>query len=223
MSTSVTLEDLKHIPLFAGAGDADLCQLAARARRYTFPRGVAILGQDWEIQTFFVIVGGSVRVFRHSREGRDFTLWVLRAGATLGTAALFSRKHSLYSAAALTESWLIGIDREALVPFLDRNPRVVARIAEPLLRGFRAASNTLVELASYRAQERIVRSLLTLRSDFGQTLPFSHQEIADMAGTTRETTSKVLAQLAGSRVTRSLRGSVAILDGARLRALATPA
>ena len=58
-----------------------------------------------------------------------------------------------------------------------------------------------------------------LSSKLGLTLPFTRQEVADMAGTTTETTIRVMSQLKNRKIIRSVRGKVIIIDKEKLRLL----
>ena len=67
--------------------------------------------------------------------------------------------------------------------------------------------------------QRLAQTLLMLSSRIGSTLPFTRQEIADMAGTTTETAIRVMSRLKDRRIIRSVRGKVIILDKEKLRLL----
>jgi len=62
-------------------------------------------------------------------------------------------------------------------------------------------------------------TLLMLSAKLGPTLPFTRQEIANMAGTTTETAIRVTSQLKERRIIRSVRGKIIILDETKLRLL----
>jgi CRP/FNR family transcriptional regulator len=82
------------------------------------------------------------------------------------------------------------------------------------------ASDRLRDLASERVEQRIARVLLMLSSRLGSQLPFTRQDIADMAGTTTETAIRFLSSLNTRKITRSARGKIIILDALKLRLLA---
>ncbi len=93
------------------------------------------------------------------------------------------------------------------------------RIISVLGARLREAQNRLRDLAGERVERRIARTLFMLSSKLGPTLPFTRQEIADMAGTTTETAIRVMSQLKERGVIRSGRGRTIIIDEAKLRLL----
>ena len=70
-----------------------------------------------------------------------------------------------------------------------------------------------------RVEQRLARTLLMLSSKLGPTLPFTRQEIADMAGTTTETAIRFMSRLKDGGIIRSVRGKTVILDETKLRLL----
>ncbi|MDO9333505.1 MAG: helix-turn-helix domain-containing protein, partial [Dehalococcoidales bacterium] len=65
----------------------------------------------------------------------------------------------------------------------------------------------------------LARTLLMLSSKLGPSLPFTRQDIADMAGTTTETAIRFLSNLNARKITRSARGKIMILDELKLKLL----
>lgn len=85
----------------------------------------------------------------------------------------------------------------------------------------KSAHNRLRDLATDRVEQRLTKVLLMLSSKFGNTLPFTRQAIADMTGTTTETTIRVMNRLRNSGIIRSTRGKTIILDENKLRLLSS--
>jgi CRP/FNR family transcriptional regulator len=83
----------------------------------------------------------------------------------------------------------------------------------------RDAQNRLKDLAGERVEQRLARTLLMLSAKLGPTLPFTRQELADMAGTTTETAIRITSQLKERRIIHSGRGKITILDVDKLRLL----
>ena len=83
----------------------------------------------------------------------------------------------------------------------------------------RDAQRRLKDLAGERVEQRLAQTLLMLSAKLGPTLPFTRQEIADMAGTTTETAIRVMSRLKQGKIIRSVRGRIIILDESKLRLL----
>lgn len=134
--------------------------------------------------------------------------------------AVFENRPYPASAQAVEESTILGIRRQDFVGFLTRRPEVALRIVSVLSGRLRMASDRLRDLASERVEQRIARVLLMLSSRLGPQLPFTRQDIADMAGTTTETAIRFLSGLNERKITRSVRGRIVILDELKLKMLA---
>jgi CRP/FNR family transcriptional regulator len=96
---------------------------------------------------------------------------------------------------------------------------VALRIINVLGGRLRDAQSRLRDLAAERVEQRLASVLLMLSLKLGKTLPFTRQEIADMAGTTTETAIRFMSRLREGKIVRSDRGKITILDEAKLRLL----
>jgi CRP/FNR family transcriptional regulator len=97
---------------------------------------------------------------------------------------------------------------------------VALRIINILGGRLRDAQGRLKDLAGERVEQRLARILLMLASRMGNTLPFTRQELADMAGMTTETAIRLTSRLRERGIIRSFRGQLIILDEVKLRLLA---
>ena len=97
--------------------------------------------------------------------------------------------------------------------------QVALRIISVLGERLRDTQGRLRDLAGERVEQRLAGTLLMLSSKLGTTLPFTRQEIADMAGTTTETAIRVMSRMKERGIIRSIRGKTIIIDGTKLRLL----
>ena len=170
-------------------------------------------------ERFYVITEGSVKVVKHSSLGKEFIIAFFGPGEMFGEVAVFENKSYPASAQAVARTRVLGISREDFLAFLTDRPQVALRIINVLGGRLRDAQGRLRDLAGERVEQRIAAVLVMLSSKLGDTLPFTRQEIADMAGTTTETTIRVMGQLRSRGITRSIRGKVTIIDAEKLRLL----
>jgi len=168
---------------------------------------------------FYVVERGRVKMLKHASSGRDFIIAVFGPGEMFGEVAVFNNVPYPASAQAVDETLALGIRREDFLSFLAHNPSVSLRVINVLGSRLRDAHTRLRDLAGERVEQRVASILLMLYSKLGTTLPFTRQEIAEMAGTTTETAIRVMSRLRGGGIIRSTRGKITILDEARLRLL----
>ncbi len=170
---------------------------------------------DW----FYIIAEGKVKVLKYSSSGKEFITAFFGSGEMFGEVAVFENKPYPASAQVADETRVLGIKREDFLSFLAHRPEVALRIINVLGGRLRDAQSRLRDLAAERVEQRLARTLLMLSSKLGPTLPFTRHEIADMAGTTTETASRVMSRLKNGGIIRSVRGKTIIANETKLRLL----
>lgn len=210
---------LKNSSIFSSLNDDELGELAELVTERNFSANEFIFWDGDIPEWFNVIDQGQVKVFKHSSQGREFIIAFFGPGEMLGEVAIFEDKPYPASAQAVTETRIVGIKRIDLLAFLARHPQVALKIVNVLGGRLREAHSRLRDLAGERVEQRLSSILLMLSTKLGLTLPFTRQEIADMAGTTTETTIRVMSQLRERKIIRSTRGKVIILNKEKLRLL----
>ena len=117
--------------------------------------------------------------------------------------------------------WGIGIATFQMISEPTRDPESQPRIelVRPSIGVWRQPEEVVHLRLPRRVEQRVASILLMLSSKLGPDLPFTRQEIADMAGTTTETAIRVMSRLKDRRIIRSLRGKTIILDETKLRLL----
>jgi CRP/FNR family transcriptional regulator/CRP/FNR family cyclic AMP-dependent transcriptional regulator len=197
-------ELLKNVPLFDGLGDAEIHSLAEVAMVRHVPTDAIILLADEEGDTLFVIVHGRVKVTVMSEDGREVILSILKDGDIFGEMSLLDGKPRSASVIATDETELIMLRRSDFLDRLTRFPEMAIKMLATLASRLRRTNRQVESLALLNVYGRIAGTLLQLAEDQGTKSPQGvltiperpiHQEIANMAGTTRETVSRVLNDL----------------------------
>jgi CRP/FNR family transcriptional regulator len=166
-----------------------------------------------------MVVEGRVKVVKHSSLGKEFIIAFFGPGEMFGEVAVFEDKPYPASAQAMLDTRVLGIRKDKFLSFFTKRPEVALRIISVLGGRLRDAQTRLKDLAGERVEQRLARTLLMLSSRLGPTLPFTRQEIADMAGTTTETAIRFMSRLREGKIIRSVRGKTTILDETKLRLL----
>lgn len=219
MQYSGKAEILRHSFVFSSLNDDELGELANIAIERSLTPGEFIFWDGDAPDWFYMVVEGKVKVSKHSSLGKEFTIAFFEPGEMFGEVAVFENKPYPASAHAVTESKVVGIKREDFLSFLANRPQVALRIINVLGGRLRDAQGRLRDLAGERVEQRLASVLLMLSSKLGLTLPFTRQEIADMAGTTTETAIRVMSHLKDRGIIRTVRSKVIILDEQKLRLL----
>ena len=213
------IEVLQQSLIFSSLNKEQLTELASIAIEHSFMPGEFIFLEEDAPDRFYIVQEGKVKVLKHSSLGKEFIIAFFSPGEMFGEVAVFEDRPYPASAQAVVETKVLGINSRDFLAFLASHPTIALRIIGILGGRLRDAQNRLRDLAGERVEQRLSTILLMLASKFGSTLPFTRQEIADMAGTTTETAIRVLSRLKDSGIVRSVRGKIIILDETKLRLL----
>lgn len=210
---------LRNSLIFSGLNDEEIAELAGLAIERGFQAGEFVFWDGDAPDWFYMVAQGRVKVFKHSSLGKEFLIGFFGPGEMFGEVAVFESKPYPASARAVAETKVLGIRREDFLSFLAHRPEVALSIINILGGRLREAQGRLRDIAGERVEQRLARTLLMLSSKLGPTLPFTKQEIADMAGTTTETAIRVMSRLKDGGIIRSIRGKTIIVDETKLRLL----
>ncbi|MFH1087505.1 MAG: Crp/Fnr family transcriptional regulator [Chloroflexota bacterium] len=211
---------LKGSLTFSGLSDEETTGLAALAAERSFEAGEFVFWEGDAAGWFYMVVEGRIRVLKHSSSGKEFIIAYFAPGEMFGEVAVFEDRPYPASAQAVAKTRVLGIRREDFVSFLAHRPEVALRIIGVLGGRLRDAQGRLRDIAGERVEQRVAGILVMLSAKLGPTLPFTRQEIADMAGTTTETAIRVMSGFRDRGIIRSVRGKTAIADETKLRLLA---
>ena len=213
------IELLKQSILFSSLGQNDLTELSKLATERNFRPNEFVFWEDDAPNYFYIVVEGRVKVIKYASSGKEFIIAFFGRGEMFGEVAVFEGKPYPASAQAVAATRVLRIKMEDFLSFLSNRPRVALSIITVLGGRLRDAQARLKDLAGERVEQRLARTLLMLASKLGSTLPFTRQEIADMSGTTTETTIRITSQLKERGIIDSVRGKIIILDETKLRLL----
>jgi CRP-like cAMP-binding protein len=197
--TDQTLESLRKIPLFAGVGEDDLDEVASHLIERRFPKGATIVEEGTPGDYMYVIREGRVKVTKLSDDGREKILQMLGEGAFFGEMALLDQAPRSATVKTLSPVRLLALSRVDFLSVLRRSPDLSMAVIQELTRRLRETDEQASSLSFQRVKDR-TRGLLrrsSLPSEDGRriTQPLTHQQIADMIGTSRETVTRVVKEL----------------------------
>ncbi|MBI2368992.1 MAG: Crp/Fnr family transcriptional regulator [Deltaproteobacteria bacterium] len=202
MQQTKPLAYFKKSDLFSRLRDAELEELAATAVPKAFPKGAFIIQKDAPGDDLYLIVSGNVKVTLYSEDGRELILAELREGDFFGEMSLLDGKPRSAMVIALEATEALVVRRRDFLAILNRNPAMAVKIIEALCQRLREADEKIESLAMLDVFGRVARVILQMAAKEGVrqgdltvlTRRITHQEIASMAGTSRETVSRVLSR-----------------------------
>lgn len=213
------VETFKQSPYFVHLSEDKLNEIAGLATACYFRKGETIFQEGDKPLFFHILQKGRVKMFKQSITGKNFTVAVLQPGDTIHSAVLFDGIPRWASAQAMGEAIILRVRREDFLSFVAQNPGVAMNFTSVLAEQVHWAYDRLIYIVVGRVEQRLVNILWMLSSKFGTTLYLTCEEIADLVGTTTETTIRVMSRLKNSGIIESSRGKIVILDESRLRNL----
>ena len=205
----MTIPDLfQKVPLFSGVAPEDRVALARAATVRTYRRGDVIVRQGQAGESFFVIVRGRVAVTILSPEGREVVLNTLGEGDHFGEMALLDDSPRSASVVAQERSDLAILSREVFFELLRTNFVLTKALLAAFSRRLRRANATIEGLAALDVKSRLARYFRELAAARGKkagggwavVVRPSQREIADTIGSSRETVSRTMSQMADQQL-----------------------
>lgn len=190
-------------------------------RMVAFERGQTIYTPMTAERQVCLLVSGEVRLFRQSADGRRFAVATLKAGAVFGQASLLGSLEFETTAEAAEPSvvWIIADNkaRDLLAHRTDLTLSVMAGLGQRLSE----VEARLESMAYKKVPARLAGALLQLMDEKDHTVSgVTHQRLAEMLGTYRETVSQTMRDFRNRGLVRPGRKKIVILARERLRAIA---
>ncbi|HYB41549.1 MAG TPA: Crp/Fnr family transcriptional regulator [Candidatus Methylomirabilis sp.] len=221
---------LRQHPVFAGLPPREVGALAALAVEETLPARRYIFMEGDPSHWFYVVKSGRVKIVRQSKTGKDVVLDLLGPGELVGGVAVIERRPYPATAQATERSVILKIPGDPIVDLADRHPGIIKEMALMLGRRLRSAHDSVKSLAADPVEARLAAALLRLaaregapvKAPEGLALPFrlTRQSLADMTGTTVETTIRVMSRWLKDGLVVDDGGRLVLTDRDRLTALA---
>jgi len=214
---SHTLKVLENSTLFSGVKHNDLVKLSKSAVILHFKKGDLIIREGDMPTLYYIIAKGSVRVSKISHSGKEYTIVIRHQDEILGQPSVIKGNPHIASSIALEDTDVLAIERKGFLDFMAGNLIVMARIIDLEMERTCYLYEKIIEMISGSASQRVTRILYFLYSEYGDTLRFTHEQIATLCWTTTETTTRVITRLKNAHVVRSDRGLIKIKDPTKLR------
>lgn len=220
-----TVELLRSVTLFADLEEGELERFSHVAVPRAFPAGTRVFHEGDDSDACYIVKDGSFRVTREHSDGRAITLATLGPGDLFGELAMLDGDKRSASAEALSDGELLALPANDVRALLGRHPEIALKLVAGLVRRLRAANVRLSRQSFQTVPSRVAGILaqLSREAQDGEgeqkavTIQMNQTDLAQLAGTSRESVSRFLAELERAGVVRSGRGRVTVLDPPKLR------
>ena len=201
--------------------------LLALGRANSLSKGTEVFHAGSPGENVYLLEDGRVKIYHHSIGGREIIQWFCFPGEIFGVAEVSRIGPRGVCAQACADSNVIAIDHRAFRAFLRERPDTALLVIDVLASRLRVLGDMLIDLSADDVHGRLMKLLVRLGARYGKRrgaqlvldIPLTHQEIADMIGTSRQTATTELGRLRREGVLRIENHCIHIEDPGLRRSL----
>ena len=211
---------------FRTLSPGDRERVAGATREQRIPAGKILFSEGQVADTLWAVKDGVVHIVKSGADGREIVLEVVPPGGLFGAVVALEGRPYPASAVAAENSVVWRIPAVLARELCQKHPSLRASILEQVTTRLRGAHDRMRSIALERVEQRLARMLLTLAEKIGQrrdrltVLSVTRQELADMIGTTVETTIRITSKWQQTGLIRSSRHQIGLTDLDALRTIA---
>lgn len=172
------------------------------ATRKAVRKGQHVFRSDDDANQVFYLQHGLVRIYHRSSEGYETIFWFCAPGDLFGAGGITGSLTQSVNGEAVAPCVVYSLPRKSFEQMMGLNARLAANVVRLMGGRLRLACDSLVDLRTARSDQRIARALLRLAINCGERVeegvrlnaPVTHQDIADMVGSCRQTVNEILHQ-----------------------------
>ncbi|AXT85005.1 cyclic nucleotide-binding protein [Aeromicrobium sp. A1-2] len=216
---------MAEVDIFSDLNEREIGAIAAAAPMRQFAPGEILFSPPQPMESLFILKQGRVRIFRVALDGRVLTTAILTPGTIFGEMLLLGQQMHENFAEALDEITVCVMSRTDVQRFLLSDARIAARISEFLGKRVSLLERRLADTVFKSVPQRIAGTLCLLADQAprrtlgrGIQIQLTHEQVAALSGTSRETATKILNEYAVQGMVHLGRGRITITDLARLAA-----
>ena len=223
---SDVIELLRKVPLFTELSDGELNRISQVAIPRSFPRDTRVFHEGDAGDACYIVRTGSCRVTREHPDGRAITLANLGPGAIFGELAMLDGEARSASVEATEDTELLALPASDMRFLIREHPGMAEKLVVALTRRLREANERIARQSFQTVPSRVAGVLDQLLAEDrvapsmrdGVTIRLRQSDLAQLAGTSRESVSRCLATLERAGVVQVGRGRVTVLEPERLDA-----
>jgi len=210
--------------LFGGLSECHLEEIKKISVDKYFNKGEIIFFDGDEGSGFYLVIEGSVNVYKVSSEGKEHILHIVKDGETIGAVPVFSGKSFPANARAISKSHLLFFPREKFINLITNNPLLTMNILALLSMRLREFTIQIENLSLKEIPGRIAAYMLYLSEEQGDKdfikLNISKLQLAGILGTGPESLSRALGNMKSRKLIEEEGYNIRLVNRGALEALA---
>ena len=216
---------LGRVPLFSELSSEELDRIASVAVPRSYPKGVRVFHEGDSSDACYIVRDGQLRVTREHSDGRAIALATLGHGDIFGELAMLDGGSRSASVETLSDCELLALPASDVRRVIGTHGEIAGKLIVALTRRVRETNERVARQSFQTVPSRVAGVLSQLIAEEvippqreGVTVRMTQADLAQLAGTSRESVSRFLATLERAGVVRVGRGRVTVLEPRRLRA-----
>jgi CRP/FNR family transcriptional regulator, cyclic AMP receptor protein len=194
---------LKNVPLFQDLSQSELETIAPLFIERKYKKGTILFFEGDLGEEFFLIQTGVVKIYRIDN-AKEIILALFRDGDFFGEMALMQKGLTRSATAETLEAGSIySLVRSEFYQFMERSPKLCLKLLDVTMERLRKANEQIYDLTFLDVRTRTIKTIYRLSEEYGIVKPngilinvkLTHQQLANMVGTVRESVTKVLQEL----------------------------
>lgn len=218
MTKNEIISFLKRTHLFAEVTEVGLKKVSSFVKENSYKKKEIIFNEGEKGDTLHIILKGRVKITKYTQHGKIKILAILGEKDCFGEMALLTDDARSATVEAIDNVITLSITREEFRDILKTEPSISLQIIKTLCHRLAKADRDLKNFISGNAKVRVSCVLLDFK-DENNIVRLTHQEIADIAGLTRETTTRMLNSFADEKIIETKSRKIFINDIEKLKEL----
>lgn len=211
---------LRAADIFRGLTDDDMERVGQMTVMSQCARGQTVYAPGETREALFLLKRGRVQIYRLSADGKKLVLSTVEPGTVFGDMTLTGQRMLDSYAEAAEDSMLCVMSQHDLEALILEYPTVGVQLVRLLSAHVRELEDRLEESSLRDVPSRVAAALVRIQAQQGGTVAMTHQELADIVGTHRETVTRTLGDFRDRGLIALQRSHIDIIDPEALRVLA---
>lgn len=218
---------LERISFFSTLTRKELKEIACFFLTEKFKKKQLIFSEGDPSEWLYFVNSGKVKITKISQEGKEIILEIISAPDFFGGIAAVRGFPYPANAVAMEDTEVLKVSRRNLMTIMDRFPNLMFSMATNVGDRIKGSHEMLKSIALEKVESRIASLLIKLADKAGEkvgegiiiNMNLTKQDIAEMVGTTVETSIRTTSKLAKAGILASKAGKIIIRDPERLKSL----
>ena len=199
---------LSGLEIFRSACPAAIQEIENAKAEKKFSKHDSIFLEDDAAQQVWIVKEGHVKEVIHSADGKNLTLAMAGPGGIFGTASFTGGEYGCHGVAE-TDAIVLVFPLSAFQALMAKYPEIARAVVSQISKLLRRSKDTQT-FAQECVEKRLLHVLVEMASEFGNTIPLTRKEIAEMAGTTVETCIRTFSHLEEDGLIATERGKFTV-------------